>query len=216
MLAFRPATPDAVASRPAAGVTAPGAPPVTPERSAAAKTAPAGRAAGRGPIPVAPERSAARPVEAGPEAPAPAPGGPAPVGAEPARTESPDWSALVELAANAALLGQDGDTVRLSLAPGHAQMRSRAREAQIEEALGRWYGTPVRLVIEVGEPAAETPAQRARRLAAERRASAARALDQDPTVQRLRDTFDATLVDTSIRSVDPGDAEAEVDSGLPH
>jgi len=128
-----------------------------------------------------------------------------------------DWPSVVarlpiaglvrELAANAVLLAHEGGTLRLRLRQSHAQMRSPAREGQLEEALSAHYGKPVRLVIEVGEGGGESPAQNQRRRSDERRAAAARALDRDPTVQSLRDMFGATVVPESVQP-EGGEEEA--------
>jgi DNA polymerase-3 subunit gamma/tau len=164
-------------------------------------------ARGSGPPPAARSRpEPAAPMVAGSRSPGP-----------PAPGEVVDWRAVVgrlalsgitrELAMNAVFVGREGDTLTLRLDPSHAQMRGKAREAQLERALCDHFGAPICLVVEVGEAAGETPAHAARRLAEERREVAARALERDPTVQRLRDVFGATLVQESVRPEGDGDAD---------
>ncbi len=139
-------------------------------------------------------------------------------GAVPEPADPTDWPALVaglplaglarELAMNSVLIGWEGDRVRLRLDAAHAQMRGPAREAQLERALSERLGRPVRVVFEVGAlESAESPAQRERRQAGERREAAARALEGDPTVQRLRDLFAATVVEESVRAEDEANGE---------
>jgi DNA polymerase-3 subunit gamma/tau len=148
--------------------------------------------------------------------------GPRPAGAA---TPAGEWASVVarlpvgglvrELAANSVLVAAEGGTVRLRIGPSHAQMRSPAREAQLARALAAHYGEPVRLVVEVGEGAEESPAQVRQRHAVQQREAATRALEGDPTVKSLRELFGATLVQESVRP-DGGDEEPEEDpSGAP-
>jgi DNA polymerase-3 subunit gamma/tau len=141
-------------------------------------------------------------------APLPPPGGDAPL----------DWPATVaalplqgmarELAMNSVLLGWEADRLRLRVDAAHAQMRGAAREGQLERALSVHLGRAVRLSIEVGPlDGAESPTQRVRRELAERRGVAARALDQDPTVQHLRAVFSAAVVEESVRAGGENDVE---------
>jgi DNA polymerase-3 subunit gamma/tau len=138
--------------------------------------------------------------------------------AVPEPVDPADWPALVaglplagiprELAMNSVPVGWEGDRVRLRLDAAHAQMRGAAREAQLERALSERLGRPVRVAFEVGAlESAESPAQRERREAVERRDAAARVLDGDATVQRLRDLFAATVVEESVRAGGEADGE---------
>jgi len=87
-------------------------------------------------------------------------------------------------------------------------MRGAAREGQLERALSVHLGRAVRLSIVVGPlDGAESPTQRVRRELAERRGVAARALDQDPTVQHLRAVFSAAVVEESVRAGGENDVE---------
>jgi DNA polymerase-3 subunit gamma/tau len=204
MLAFRPAE-GAPEPAPRVQVVAP-----APTVGVAGPAARPARAAGAA-------DSAARPVPAAPargRSPPPAPG-PEPEGPPPGEAAWPEVVARLglagmarELAMNMVLDRREGDTLHLRLAPGQAQMRGKAREGQIERALAAYYGQPVRLLIEVGEAAGETPAARAQRRAAERQAEATRALEADPTVQQLRAVFDATVLHESVQ---PEDAEPDDD-----
>ena len=114
------------------------APPPARTAAAADATKPAGDAAGL------PERAAAAP---NPE----------------------DWPAIVaalelqgaprQLAANCALIGREGSTVRLALDPRRSTLRTNALEDKLAQALSRYFGGTVRLEIELHEGAAETPAR---------------------------------------------------------
>ncbi len=146
-----------------------------------------------------------QPVAAPPPPPSTAPS------AAPPRTApaDEDWDAVVaklkvagltrELVLNCVLLGRDGETMRLSLSPDHAQVLSKQRESQLQEALSKYYGTPVRLAIDIGTSETDTPARRQARHQAEQVAAAVEAIEADPNVQGFRDTFDATVVEGSVR-----------------
>lgn len=135
----------------------------------------------------------------------------------PVAVEDPaeDWSGIVsrldingpvrELARHCALLGRDGALVRLALDPRSAAVRTRAREETLAQALGRYFGSPVRLEIEVGERPADTPARASERAARAELAEARASLESDPTVAALRERFGARC--TPIRSDRPGRPE---------
>ena len=70
---------------------------------------------------------------------------------------------------------------------------------KLQEALGAHLGRAVRVAIEVGEIATETPAQRNQAEKAERHAAAVASLEQDPFVRELIERFDATLEEASVK-----------------
>jgi DNA polymerase-3 subunit gamma/tau len=123
-----------------------------------------------------------------------------------------NWKAVVEqlgltalagqLAANCALLGQQGAQVRLLLDARSASMRNRTTEDKLAAALSRYLGEPVKLAIEVGTPeaSATTPARERDRQADERLAQARAALESDPNIQALRTQMGATIFPDSVRA----------------
>jgi DNA polymerase III subunit gamma/tau len=192
MLAFRPAAAGAVMVSPAAG------------RPAAASVKPAA------------PRAAARPPEAGAVAPqstvAAVPAAPqAKAVAAPVPTQN-DWAAIVailnlrgiaqQLAANCALQKRDADAIHLTLDAAHSQLHSKQQEERLQQALQEHFGKPLRLVLQVGAPDNETPAQRAAREAAERQQAAQQAIEQDPGVRALQDAFNARIQPDTVRPVD--------------
>ncbi len=107
-----------------------------------------------------------------------------------------------ELAVNCEPTEHVSGVLKLRLAPSHAQLNAdRARE-QLEGALEKRLGAPVRLDIGIEEPPRDTPAQRARRDDANRRRAAVEAIENDRTVRAICETF-GTKVDP--RLVDPVD-----------
>jgi DNA polymerase-3 subunit gamma/tau len=132
-------------------------------------------------------------------------------GSAPVAVEDPaaDWSGIVsrleingpvrELARHCALLVREGALVRLALDPRSAAVRTRAREDTLAQALGRYFGTTVRLEIELSEMPADTPARASERAARSEQAEARASLEGEPTVAALRERFGATLHPDSIR-----------------
>jgi DNA polymerase-3 subunit gamma/tau len=191
MLAFRPASVGAVTiasatSKPGAAATKPTA----PRSTGAARPSDMASAA--------PQTVAAVPPATQPKA--------APVPAQ------NDWAGIVaalnlrgiaqQLAANCALQKRDVNAIHLTLDAAHSQLHSKQQEERLQQALQEHFGTPLRLVLQVGAPDNETPAQRAAREAAERQQAAQQAIEQDPSVRALQDAFNARIQPESVRPID--------------
>ncbi len=129
-----------------------------------------------------------------------------------------EWYELVErlglkgidrmIAENSQLVERGNDRYRLVLDRRHESLLNGSDGGGLERALASLGGAPVRLVIDIGELAAETPAARKMRLADERQAAAQRQLEGNARVQALIGTFDGRLeqvrpLDTN-RSDKPG------------
>ena len=119
-----------------------------------------------------------------------------------------DWIALVaggalpapvrEVASHAAFVGDDGDVLRLALAPADQLL---CRPAQLADALAPVLGgTPV-IRFETRETG-ETPHQRTERQRDARQLAAEQAFTSDPQVQKLIGQYGAKLVPDSIRPFD--------------
>lgn len=136
--------------------------------------------------------------------------------APPADITIGDWRQLVEtlplrgmvqqLAMNSSLQQQDDTTLTLALAVNAVATDS--QKGQLEKALTRHFGRPMRLkwqqvAEEAPAPAAATPAQQHAAEAAQRQHAAEQAIDNDPQLQQLRETFDATLEPGSVQVVEP-------------
>jgi DNA polymerase-3 subunit gamma/tau len=120
-----------------------------------------------------------------------------------------EWSALVaaldvsagarQLAHNCALLGREGVTLRLALDPRSAMMRTSNLEEKLAQALSRYYGSPIRLEIELREVTPETPARAAERNEAQLRSQAQVAFEADPVVENFKQRFGASVLSDSVR-----------------
>ncbi|WP_374486284.1 DNA polymerase III subunit gamma/tau [Zoogloea sp.] len=122
-----------------------------------------------------------------------------------------DWHGLLnqlglgalnlQLAQNCELLGVEGDSFRLRLSDSHQHLLqiNRSGAERLQEALSAHLGRPVRVGIEIGAIATETPAQRNQAEKAERHAAAVASLEQDPFVRELIQRFDARLEEASVK-----------------
>jgi len=136
---------------------------------------------------------------------------PAPAAGLHAVPRSLDWHALLgelglgglnrELAQHCECVDAGDDVFRLRLSAPHRHLLQINRNGaeKLQEALSAHFGRTLRVVIEVGDIATETPAQRNQAEKAERHAAAVAALEQDPFVRELIERFDATLEEASVK-----------------
>ena len=108
---------------------------------------------------------------------------------------------VLQLASHAAFVGDDGDTLRLGLAPADELLRRPALVAQLGEALGPLLGGQPTVRIDT-MAAGETPRQRTERERDVRQLAAEEAFKSDPQVQQLIGQHGAKLVPDSIRPFD--------------
>ena len=204
MLAF---TPDAEAEPAPPAAARPGSVP-----DGGGRSVPAARAKGA-------PASAPVPAAAGAGA-APAPAAPPPASAPEAADAPPDpasltpqgWRGLVaglglsglegELASNTSLVEACERRLKLTLDPAHAQLIApRARE-RLQDALAARLGVRVELDIALGAPGHETPAVKRERDETRRRQAAVRAIEGDPGVRALCETFGARVDPALVQPVD--------------
>ena len=125
---------------------------------------------------------------------------------------SANWSEVVghlavsgltrELANNSIFAGAEDTTVELLLNPGFAYLRTPIAVAELENALRVYRGGQAELNVVLDNHDAETPAARDIKVAKERREAAIQAIENDPNVQSLRDTFGAVIDRNSIEPRD--------------
>jgi DNA polymerase III subunit gamma/tau len=170
-------------------------------------------AAGSGNVQAAPAKPAAAAAGAGTVGAATVGAGAVAATAQAAMGTACDWPGILaaldlqgaprQLAANCVLLGRDGATLRLALDPRSAPWRTRAQEDKLAQALSRYFGSAMRLEIEVRESQQDTPARSSERAQAERRALARSELDADPIVEALKQRFGASVLADTVRPVEP-------------
>ncbi len=95
--------------------------------------------------------------------------------------------------------GQSQLALRLSSTHRHLLSMNPALADKLGDAVNALAGRKLRVRIEVGEIAGETPAQRDAAERAQRHAAAVASLERDPFVRELIERFDATLVEASVK-----------------
>ena len=134
----------------------------------------------------------------------------------PARSSRPssgteDWHEMVaalqlsglarELAQHCELRELNEADCLLRLAPAHAHLQMRPSPDKLEAALGDYLGRPLKLRIELEKIEVDTPAATAGRERQDRQNRAIASIEQDSFVRDAIESFDASLVDTSIRPI---------------
>ncbi len=143
---------------------------------------------------------------------------------QPQRAEQPDlaagdapssWAELIEraqlrgpvgqLAQQASLIAIDGGQVRLAMAPAHDHLVSPMLVEQLETRLGEVLGRKLRVRFERASESAQAQAPARQREQAEsaRQSAAEAAMQDDPLVRSLLETFDARVVPNSVRPIEP-------------
>jgi DNA polymerase-3 subunit gamma/tau len=167
----------------------------------AAAGAPAAQVAGSG-------SSAAKAVGSQPAQPA-AEAPPARASAEP----PPDWRALIGrlklggmarmLAQHAELAGFSAEAVALRVPEMHRHLLEKPYREKLHAALEEHFGRRLRVQFEVGDSSGATPAEVEQREQQSRLKQAVESIDRDPFVRELVESFDARVVDESIRPLGP-------------
>ncbi|MHB8549399.1 MAG: DNA polymerase III subunit gamma/tau C-terminal domain-containing protein, partial [Acidiferrobacterales bacterium] len=124
-------------------------------------------------------------------------------------TASGDWADTVaqlrlaglmrELVSHTTLDSGSADAISLTLDQSMGHLLNKDREAALRQALEEHLGRPVTLRMRVGVPTSETPAQARHRASDERQQAATRAIEDDPNVRALEETFNARVSPGSIR-----------------
>ena len=108
-----------------------------------------------------------------------------------------------QLAAHSILVRSDARRLTIELDPAHAALNtSGAREALCGALAARFGGGPVELDIVLDAPSRDTPAAERARDEASRRQAAIRAIEQDPRVRSLCETFDTRVDPALVQPVD--------------
>ena len=103
-----------------------------------------------------------------------------------------------ELANNCVLDSLDDKSCSLVLSPGHIQLVSSKSEENLQQALQRLYGKPIRLNIKTEKTDNTTPAQQITKQREDRQQTAVDAINADKNVQALKEHFDARVMPGTI------------------
>ena len=131
---------------------------------------------------------------------------------DPASMTPQSWRAVVEKLDLTGLAGQlalhsnlvDSDTRRLKieLDPAHAALNTSGAREMLGDALAQRLGSHVEIDVVLDAPSRETPAAERARDGASRRRAAVRAIEEDPRVRILCETFDTRVDPALVRPVD--------------
>jgi DNA polymerase-3 subunit gamma/tau len=126
-------------------------------------------------------------------------------------TPSTQWEILLEqlqlsgltaiLAKHCILKEHNGDKLHLALEAKQAALLTDKQKQRLQDALSSYFKQTIQLTISIEQVKQETPADIEQRLATERLAKAAQALEQDPFIQAMQQTFDAKILPESIQAL---------------
>ena len=109
---------------------------------------------------------------------------------------------LYNVAAHCVLRQVEGATAHLVLDEANAALYDERHAQRIGQALSKYMQEPIQVCIEIGTPAAETPAARSQRLQDDAQTQAQAALETDPGVRLLLERFAGVLDPDSITPVE--------------
>ncbi len=109
---------------------------------------------------------------------------------------------LKQLVEHSAFVSIDKAQLHLALAPSHAAMLTTEREQQLQEKLGSYFDTSLKLQIEKTKVETETPAARTGRQQQERQVSAENSIINDDNVKNIMDAFNASVDVDTVQPVD--------------
>ena len=131
---------------------------------------------------------------------------------DPASLTADTWRGMVdglglsglagELASNSSLVEAHDRGLKLELDPRHSALNTRGAREGLGRALAQRFGRPIELEVVLDAPSRETPATERARDAADRRQAAVRAIETDPGMRTLCETFDARVDPALVQPVD--------------
>ncbi|MGV6807212.1 MAG: DNA polymerase III subunit gamma/tau C-terminal domain-containing protein [bacterium] len=103
-------------------------------------------------------------------------------------------------AANMVLVEVRDKLLRFELDDAQSALYDDRHQARVAEILSDYFGEDIAVDIEIGKVKAETPQAWRERIAREKRAAAIQILESDPSVQLIKQTFNAELIHHTVRS----------------
>ena len=100
---------------------------------------------------------------------------------------------VYNIASHCELRQRQGNSLSFLLDAANGSLFNDGHREKIRLALENYFGEPLGVSIEVGEPTRETPAMRHERLAKERQQEAVVEIESDPQLQQLIARFDGEL-----------------------
>ncbi len=109
---------------------------------------------------------------------------------------------LKQLAMHCVVKHQDETVVQLVLDPVNEYLYTKERQERLQEVVSEHFGRSIRLSVELEKSSLETPAAEAVRKKQLRQETAEQAIKDDVTVQKIIETFNATVDEKSIQPID--------------
>jgi DNA polymerase-3 subunit gamma/tau len=129
----------------------------------------------------------------------------------PSSSATNDWPSILAkleltgmayaLASNCILMHMDETKIELALTPQHQPMLNAKSHERIEQALQRHINGNLKLEIKLTTDNIQTPAKQKQQQQVEKHQAATIAIKNDSTVKQMLDMFDATLDESSIKSL---------------
>jgi DNA polymerase-3 subunit gamma/tau len=127
-----------------------------------------------------------------------------------------DWSRLLDqlkiggmarmLAQHSAPSSWDGQALQLQVPDMHRHLLEKPYRDKLQAALEEHFKRRLRVEFALGQPNGQTPAEVENRARQIRQAAAVQAIDRDPFVRELVESFDARVIDESIRPLGSDEA----------
>ena len=89
----------------------------------------------------------------------------------------------------------------MRIAPAHAHLQMKPGPEKLQKSLSEYFGRPLLLRFELAQSDANTPAETASREKQKRLSGAISSIEQDVFVRDVIETFDASLVESSIKPI---------------
>jgi len=112
-----------------------------------------------------------------------------------------------ELAQHCELVARDAARVELRIARAHQHLLDGPFQQRLKTALEQYFGTRLRLAIQVAQGAGSSPAAIADRDRQQRQEQAIAGIESDPFVRELVESFDARVIESSIKPASPTDGK---------
>lgn len=125
-----------------------------------------------------------------------------------AETKKTDWHLILPelhlsgptfaLAQHCSMQTLTTDTLLLCLHPKFAALLTARLQQRMQEAITTYFNRPIKLTITIADNPSETPATLAVRREETRKKTAIQSISDNPSIQRIVKTFDATVIEDSI------------------
>jgi DNA polymerase-3 subunit gamma/tau len=109
---------------------------------------------------------------------------------------------LQSTVANCAYSGIENSCILFILDEQQSTLYDANHQQRLADLLSEYFGQILDVEIKLGQPQSETPSQIILRMQKERQQQAEVAINTDPVVQQLQETFGAVIVDDSIKPID--------------